>query len=133
MLNYTTLQHILKWYLVSKLKCLNPKENTNNLSKKHVQKFCNRGKKPPQKTSIHQSYKAVPSHFILLSAVPQSWFPGAQQAAVRCHQFSSKNAIMVDVKVENIPLTIFLRTYTPIASTLPACQRSPIAFIVFIP
>jgi len=82
-------------------------------------------------TSTHPT-KQLPFYPPFRSAT-QSWFPSAQQAAARCQRQISKNAIVMYAKMENIPLTIFLRIYTPIASTVPACQYSPIAFIVFIP
>lgn len=91
-----------------------------------------RKKTNPQKTGIHQSNKTSPI-FFLLQAMPQT--AGFQRHNRLLLRVSGKLTKMLSWcrwrwKTSHLPS---LRIYTPTASTVPACQYSPIAFIVFTP
>lgn len=118
LVNYTTLAHLLKWYLVSKLKHPNPKENANNLSEtvhpnpvrsrkqtnprkktKSTEKNKPTGKKNPviqEKTKSTDWYPPIQQNisyfFPPSTSATQSWFPRAQPAAATCQQQIIKNA-----------------------------------------
>lgn len=131
LVNYITLAHLLKCYLVSKLKHPNPTGNANNISETlHPNPLRSRKKANPHKTGIHQSNKTSPVFFLPSSNATQSWLPRAQQAAATCQQQIIKMLSWWRWKTSHLPS---LRIYAPTASTVPACQYSPIAFIVFIP